>query len=335
MRYLIFVILLLAASLSHAADWEDRQVFVSGAGAQKLRVLSSTDTIYLAPMIDSFVTRHGNAQIEYLVTGTKDIDQMLREGEGPYDLVISSAMDLQIKLVNDGFARQLGDLSHPDWAQWRQSLFGFSAEPAAIVINSRTLAPLKPPKTRQDLIRLMRRHPEQFRNRIGTYDIRKSGLGYLFAAQDARTSETFWRLTEVMGALGTQLFCCSGDMIDAVAAGDITVAYNVLGSYALTRSRDNPDITVILPSDFSTVMMRSVFVSNTARNPLLAQEFVSYALRYVETESYASTGPLPQLISGGDDTRRQVIPLEPALMIYLDRLKRGAFVREWESAIIQ
>jgi iron(III) transport system substrate-binding protein len=36
-----------------------------------------------------------------------------------------------------------------------------------------------------------------------------------------------------------------------------------------------------------------------------------------------------------DTTGRTSIRLEPALMTYLDTLKRQTFLREWESAIIQ
>lgn len=48
---------------------------------------------------------------------------------------------------------------------------------------------------------MLRQHPQVFRGRIGTYDVRQSGLGYLFATQDTRASEIYWRLTEVMGGL--------------------------------------------------------------------------------------------------------------------------------------
>ena len=74
------------------------------------------------------------------------------------------------------------------------------------------------PRTRQELIRKLRENPARFKGKIGTYDLRQSGLGYLFATQDARGTETYWRLTEVMGQLETNLYCCSSDMIDDVVS---------------------------------------------------------------------------------------------------------------------
>ena len=78
-------------------------------------------------------------------------------------------------------------------------MFAFTSEPAAIVINRAAFEGLPIPETRQELIEALRARPDVFRGRIGTYDVRQSGLGYLFATQDARASETFWRLMEVMG----------------------------------------------------------------------------------------------------------------------------------------
>ncbi|WP_338153270.1 hypothetical protein [Pseudophaeobacter leonis] len=90
----------------------------------------------------------------------------------------------------------------------------FTSEPAAIVINRAAFAGHVIPKTRQELIEALRARPETFHGRVGTYDVRDSGLGYLLATQDARASETYWRLMEVMGALDVRLYCCSGSMID-------------------------------------------------------------------------------------------------------------------------
>lgn len=68
---------------------------------------------------------------------------------------------------------------------------------------------------------------------------------------------------EVIGSLDAQLYCCSGAMIDDLAQGRILVAYNVLGSYALVRADTENVLTVILPSEFPTTMMRTAFVSTS------------------------------------------------------------------------
>jgi iron(III) transport system substrate-binding protein len=125
-------------------------------------------------------------EVHYFVTGTTELDDVFRNNADQFDVVISSAMDLQLKLANDGFAARLDGISHPEWAQWRDSLFAFTIEPAAIVINNAAFADLPIPATRQDLIEVLRENSEKFMGKVGTYDVRQSGLGYLFATQDAR-----------------------------------------------------------------------------------------------------------------------------------------------------
>jgi iron(III) transport system substrate-binding protein len=123
-------------------------------------------------------------------------------------------------------------------------------------------------------------------------------------------------------------------MIDDLMTGRILVAYNVLGSYALARSETKDMLTVILPSEFPTTMMRSALVSKAASQPALAEAFVNHLIR-LQSDGRPQDFPLPSLGAFQDTTGRTSISLEPALMTYLDTLKRQTFIREWESAIIQ
>ena len=335
MRNFIFLILFVLPQLVLAQEWEDRRIFGIADAPQTLRILSSTDTSFFAPIVAGFMATRPEVSVEYLVTSTADMDARFREAPDAYDVVISSAMDLQLKLANDGFARRIDDIDHPAWAQWRQSLFAFTNEPATIVINTDAFAGQPVPQTRLDLIGALRADPDTFRGKVGTYDVRQSGLGYLFATQDARASESFWRLTEVMGSLDARLYCCSGAMIDDLADGTIAVAYNVLGSYAAVRAEELGNLQVILPSDFPTTMMRTAFVSAQSNAPEIAADFVQHLTTTQSDTSGQSAFPLPPLASDLDVEGQAIITLEPALMTYLDRLKRRTFIREWESAIIQ
>lgn len=333
MRYLVLLIALLAPIAGFTQDWEDRQVFGQNEAAP-LRILSSTDTSFFAPIIEDFIAASTGITVEYLVTGTADIDRIFRATPESFDVVISSAMDLQLKLTNDGFAAPVEDVDHPDWAQWHDRLFAFTSEPAAIVINREAMGDLPVPSNRQDLIELMRGNPEQFLGRVATYDVRQSGLGYLFATQDARASETYWRLMEVMGRMGAELYCCSGQMIDDLRTGELIIAYNVLGSYARKEAEVSDELLVILPSDFPTTMMRTVMVSAGASNEQGAQDFVRHLLM-LEASSDPARFPLPPLARSDENAPHRTINLDPALMTYLDQMKREAFIREWEDAILQ
>lgn len=334
MRYLFALAIGLLPLAALAQEWEDRRIFNAAATGAALRVISSTDTDLFAPFIENFVALNPSVSVEYLVTGTAMIDRRFRTDPGAFDIAISSAMDLQLKLANDGFARPVRNLAHPPWAEWRQSLFAFTSEPATIVINRAAFAGQPIPKTRQDLIEILRARPDAFRGKIGTYDIRQSGLGYLFATQDARASETFWRLMEVMGRLDLRLYCCSGDMIDDLIAGRIAVAYNVLGSYAAARIDSRETLEIILPSDFPTTMMRTALVSAETDQAGAAETFIRHLLA-LQGGTDAGVLLLPPLGAQDFEIKRATITLEPALMTFLDGLKRKKFLSEWEDAVIQ
>ena len=53
MRYLIALVLLFCPLIGWADDWEDRLVFNEGAEGPRLRVISSTDTVLFAPVIEA------------------------------------------------------------------------------------------------------------------------------------------------------------------------------------------------------------------------------------------------------------------------------------------
>lgn len=335
MRYLVALMIWLCPLGAAAQDWEDQNAFGPASADTTLRVLSSTDTSLFVPIIEDFLQTRPDVSIEYFVTGTAQIDQVFRAAQEDFDVVISSAMDLQLKLVNDGFSVKIENLDQPQWAQWRQSLFAFTTEPATIVINRAAFAPESVPQTRQELIAAMRARPDVFRGKVGTYDVRESGLGYLFATQDARSSETFWRLMEVMGGLDARLYCCSGAMIDDLVAGKLMVAYNVLGSYVAAREDVADQLEIVLPSDFPTTMMRTAFVSSRTDVESEASAFVRHLVDVQTGPRNREVFPLPPLTSTVDDTGQAVISLEPALMTYLDPLKRKTFIEEWSSAVIQ
>lgn len=338
MRYIFVFITVIYASFAGALvaqEWEDKKLFIAENPTRTLRVLSSTDTSFFAPIIESFLTQNPQTSVEYFVTSTAQLDAAFRAAPDQFDVVISSAMDLQLKLTNDGFAAKATGIAHPDWAKWRSSLFAFTSEPAAIVVNRKAFEGQRMPQTRQDLILALRARPDIFLGRIGTYDVRSSGVGYLFATQDARISETYWRLMEVMGGLQTKLYCCSGDMIDDLATGKLAVAYNVLGSYAAARTDTKDTLQIILPSDFPTTMMRTAFVTRDSLHSEQAQNFLRHLIALQSGTVDKDVFLLPPLVAEQGALGQSTIGLGPELLTYLDRLKRETFLNEWVSAIIQ
>lgn len=345
MRHLLFSALIallfgVVPQRAPAFEIEAEQDFKTGNGTVTLRVISTADLAVFAPLIEAFQEKNPSIDIHYVVAGSAQVQDAILKEQAAFDVVLSAAMDLQTKLANDGFALTYASAATaalPDWARWRDQIFAFTQEPVVLLISKERLADLPLPANRQDLIDLLRDNPDIFEGRIGTYDIRQSGAGYLFATQDARNSEAYWRLTEVMGRLGTKLYCCSGDMIADVGRGKLALAYNVLGSYASRYLLENNGGKVILLEDYSHVMLRTVLIPTTASNLEEAGTFIDFLVAPETRPAIAELTGLPPLnpeaVTGEQAFRP--IRLGPGLLSFLDKLKRQNFLRAWKSAIVQ
>src|SRR6056297_433259 len=333
------VVLSLWASLVAALEVEDHRRY-EGTGDRTLRILSTADLEVFTRFLESFHSENPQITLDYTVASSAELHRGIRNG-AEFDVAISSAMDLQFQLVNDGFAR-----SHrspvtdalPDWARWRDQIFAFTSEPAVVVISTEGFAGLAVPATRQELIALLRDHPDRFHGAVGTYDVRESGLGYLFATQEARATDAYWRLSEVMGRLDPLLYCCSGQMIDDVSNGRLALAYNVLGSYAADRlARDSEGrVRILRMTDFSNVILRTAIIPGGATEPQVAGDFID-GLLVIGLRDVSEDWPLPPLGDTREIARSGFGPIRlgPALMVYLDALNRRTFLEEWVNAIEQ
>ncbi len=341
-RYItaILTALLLAAMPLAAFEVEDTKLYDSAAETGRLRIVSTADIDVFEPIILAFQQEHPGIAVDYTVASSAEVmNAIYKEGES-FDLAISSAMDLQTKLANDGYAHTYQSAvtaTLPEWAKWRDQLFAFTQEPAVLVVSDQAFRDIPLPTTREDLIELLRDHPEQFQGRIGTYDVRTSGLGYLFATQDSRNTGSYWRLTELMGRLDTKLYCCSGQMITDIAEGRLAFAYNVLGSYASSRLKDTPGIRIVPFNDFLSVMLRTALIPKTAENPEAGGVMVDFLAALNTRPDLTRQTGLPPISSDIGDLSNAMRPIRlgPGLLVFLDRLQRDTFLRSWSSSMEQ
>jgi len=304
-----------------------------------LRIVGTTDLDLMEPLIGAFQTAHPALSITYVQASSAELYQAVAAGEPRFDLSISSAMDLQTKLVNDGLAQVYASPATdrlPDWAKWRSQVFAFTEE-SAVIVYAEDAFPEGPPLTRADLARALRADPDRFLGRIATYDPKVSGVGYLFATQDAHRSETFWSLAELFGLMRAHLSCCSSEMIDGVASGRFLIAYNALSPYAMRRLREGAPIIVVAPEDYTHVMLRTALIPKAAENPRDAGAFIDFLLSPPGRDLLDKEAELPPLDANsppGVDQKRP-ITIGPGLLVYLDRLKRERFLEAWTAAVVE
>jgi ABC-type Fe3+ transport system substrate-binding protein len=344
------LILISSFNIAYSADYPAPQ---PTSPPQQLQILSSTDEGVMKSLIADFQQQQPSIAVEYLDLNSVPLNKKFLqdyENKATSDLIISSAMDLQIKLVNDGYAdTHSTELLQwlPEWAQWRQQAFGFTSEPAVMVYNKKLLTGADIPQNRFELIELLRDQAQRFKGRIGTYDIKRSGLGYLFASQDAQQASTWGRLTENLNTVKVKLYDSTSQMLNAVRSGELLLSYNVLGSYAFSAVSQSEDLGMILSGDYTLAMSRVAFVSNRARNPKAGHQFLDYLLsergqRLLAVE--ARLYPIHPKVTGGatltglqQATRNRgplkLIKLGPALLTYQDQMKKENFLSEWRKVI--
>lgn len=340
MRAIVLALgLILQATLSAAFPVEEETLFPAPGGERRmLSILSTTDTAILRPVIAAFQARHPGVAVRYTVANSQAVYAAIGDEGLSFDLVISSAMDLQMKLANDGFAAPYGSAGTarlPGWAHWQNRLFAFAQENVVLIASRAGFGDLPLPQTRRDLIEILRDHPDRFRGRIGTYDPELSGAGYLFATQDARQSDSFWRLAEVMGGLAPRLYTTSNEMITDLKQGGLFLAYNVLGSYAEPRLSGDPDAVVIELQDHTLTLLRTGLVPVTAEAPDLGGQFLDFLLGPEGQRLLRDEAGLPPIdeaaLSRGPHLRP--MRLDPGLLVFLDGLKRRGFLDEWTAAL--
>lgn len=349
------ILVLVTATSAHAelyrfhAPQPDTQK-VDGSGT--VTIYSSIDVDIARPLIEAYQAEHPGVEVAYHDLQTVDLyERVLQETDEKgktADLAISSAMDLQMKLANDGYAHQslvqVGS-DVPSWSVWRDEAYGITFEPAVLVYHKPSFQDRAPPKSRAELISLLEQHDPKFFGRVATYDVERSGLGLLFLARDARHSDTIWHLIRLFGENGVKLYSSSNAIIEHVARGKFVLGYNLLGSYAAARAAKNPDLGIELLQDYTVVMSRIALIPKAADNPKLGAQFLSFILSpagqktltekmYMSALSTSVSGPhTVAALQKRLGQRLRPIRIGPGLLVYLDQIKRRKLLQRWNRAL--
>ena len=263
-------------------------------------------------------------------------------GKPTADFIWSSAMDLQEKLINDGYALPYSspELPYlPSWAHWQNLGYGVTLEPVAFVYNSRFLSDREMPKTHAALEAMLRNNPGKFRGRIALYDPEKSEVGMLFLSQDVRATRDSWNLFATFGDLDAPAYSTSRDMLSHIVTGDQWIGYDVIASYAEEMRKKNPELVIVYPSDYVLTMSRVGFITAGAKHPNAAKLFLDFLLSRKGQEtlgnhrmgSVRTDVGVPREQARLNGIRTQAIRIGPGLLSDLDSLVRDQFLRRWHQ----
>ena len=297
-------------------------------------------------LLAGFAHRYPAIRLEFQRPTSTELNARFRRdvaaGRPTADILISSAMDLQFKLVNDNFAQPYDSPQKPhlpDWAVWKDQAYAITAEPIVFVYNRALMPPEDVPASHDALTDLLRRKPTEYRGRIATYDPARSGTGYFYYTQDLLISRDTLDLVAAVGRTNPGLYISGGDASAKVMTGEHLLAYNMVSSYNLERQARDPNIGIVYPSDYTLVMSHIALIPRTAVHPAAAGLFLDYALSEAGQAVLAAhymrpirndvqmAGPLPS-----SDVLRP-IHFGPSLLSSLDEFRRESVLREWRRAI--
>ncbi len=317
-------------------------LMADAAAERQVIVYANADRAEMAPVILAFQKRYPGVTVNYADLGSNEMYRRFvaeMHGRKPSaDLVWSSAMDQQVKLINDGFAQAYASPEKPALpasAVWKNMGFGVTAEPIGYVYNKKAIP--QPPRSHAALEALLRQQRKALTGRVATFDPARSNTGYLYLTQDFAITRDTKSLVDAIAATRPQLSITTEPMLRGVAEGKLSIAYNVIGSYAVERARHDPRIGVVFPSDYTIVMSRLAFISREARHPAAAKLFLDFLLSREGQSLLAqhSLWPVRTDIRARRLPAGQARPIRvgPQLLVNLDRLKQQRFLRDWNAAL--
>jgi iron(III) transport system substrate-binding protein len=328
----------------------DYQKIIDGAKKEgKLVIYGATDSKATQPLVNDFRALYPGISVEYNdMNSTEVYNRFISEvaaGGNTADVMWSSAMDLQIKLASDGYAlayKSVEASKIPGWAVWNDMAYGTTFEPAAIVYNKRLVTGAEVPKTHADFAKLIT--SEKFKDKVTTYDIEKSGVGFMFMTQDSQDYPQFAALEQALGTARVRVQSSTGTMLERISSGENLIGYNVLGSYALVRAKTDPSIGIVLPTDYTLILSRVTFINKAAKNVNAAKLWTDYMLSHRGQSVIANESKLYAIRADvkGETTSAELIkiigeknikpvPVSPAVLQYLAPAKRMAFLKQWKD----
>lgn len=351
-----FCALVLAALLLSGALWQNRPVtsadVVDGARREGHLVIYSVmhADAAVADLLRAFRYRYPTIRIQnFDDDGARTYRRFLKEvhaGKPTADFIWSSAMDLQEKLINDGFSQPYASpeiSALPNWAHWQDLGYGVTLEPIGFVYNRKYLSAAEMPHTHAALNALLSRNPARFQGRVAAYNPETSEVGMLLLSQDARATRDSWNLFDTLGAVNAKLYSTSRDMLLNIVEGNQWIGYDVIASYAVEMQKLHPELAVVYPTDYVLNLSRVAFVTAQAAHPNAAKLFLDFLLSR-EGQSILKRhgmGPVRKDISVPaeqsriDPIRTQAIRIGPGLLSDLDELVRAQFLRRWQQARVQ
>ncbi len=329
----------------------DYQKVVDAATKEgKVVVYSTTDTKAAGPLIQGFEAAYPGIKVEYNdMNSTELYNRFISEqasGGSSGDVIWSSSMDTALKLATD-YAQEYkspeqGQL--PKWAVWNNKAYGTTYEPVVFIYNKRLIPAGEVPDSHTALAKLISSQADKFKGKVTTYDIEKSGLGFMLSAQDSKADPNYFQTLAGVAKGGLAVQSSTGTMMERVSSGENLIGFNILGSYAEARAKTDPSLGISYPKDYTLVLSRVSFISQQSQNSNAAKLWLDYVLSEKGQSILASQADIPSIrndIDGKNDIDGMTkmlgkalkpIPVDESLLEFLQPKKRLDYIKQWRQA---
>lgn len=334
----------------------EKELYEAAKSDGKVVVYSTTDSASAKPLVDDFNARFPGITLDYQDLNSTDLFNKFTaefaSGTDSADVVWSSAMDQQMKMVQDGMAGSYQSPEQdklPQWARYQEpgkTAWGTTLEPFAFVYNKKAIADADVPKDHASLVKFLTEKADALKGKVTTYDPEKSGTGYLAMSRDVANFPAFWDLAAAMGKADAKLYTSTGTMIEKIGTGEHAFGYNIIGSYVLPKIKaDAATYGMVFPTDFTLGFSRVAFIAKKSKRLNAAKLFLDHLLSKRGQDILASKSMLypARTDAEGEATaaalQKQVgdklkpIPVSAQVLDALDQTKRLDFVGKWQKAL--
>lgn len=317
-------------SATDAAALEDRVV-----------VYSAAEKKYCAGLLADFAKRHPGIAVEFhegisVALHERHLAELAADTPAA-DILWSSAMDLQMRLVQDGQALAYRSPEASALAQGavHRGAHSSTLEPLLTLVNRNSFDANIPAGSLAEIAAAVGRDPAKFRGRVACYDIERNGLGFLALLLEKRRSADFDACISTLARCEPKIFGSNPLLVEEVASGRAALGYHVLESYALRAVASCPALAIAASNAPSLAISRIALISSRAPHPNAAKLFLDYLLSQDGQRELQQAGLSSIRTASGAQRATHIAPLriDDDFRELLDPERRRGLLAIWRAAI--
>jgi iron(III) transport system substrate-binding protein len=253
------------------------------------------------------------------------------------DVFWSSAMDLQIGLVQGGHAqayRSPEAAALPRGSVYHDLAYATTVEPLVTLVNRDHFDLRLPAGSFEELAAVLIGDPERFRGRVVCYDIERNGLGFLALLHESLDADNFGPFMQALTACRPRVFGSTPPLVEEVNTGRAALGYHVLASFALRAVQCNSKLAIAASNAPQLAVSRVAFISRQAPHPHAARLFIDYLLSTDGQRKLLDAGLFP-IRSDKPSGTTQIAPIriDDSINALLDLARRSSVLKQWKSAV--